>query len=112
MNTGLLSWGGRFESPLTVPATAAAVSLRFGHGLGRQPRAARWVLVCVRAEKGYQPGDEVPLVSLGTAVYVTAWANAQEVGVISTAAAYVVNRTNSTPETVTAKCWGIKAYAE
>lgn len=108
---------GHWESPLLpCPATGVNIVANATHGRATAPRTMQWVLVNIRPDNGYVPGDELELVSgYNGTVLPTVWRNAVQVGVAHSTSTQPLNYANKSSGTFTALTnthlnWALKCY--
>lgn len=108
---------GRWESPLLpCPATGVNIVVSATHGRGVPPRTMQWVLVNVRPELGYVPGEEIDLVSgYVNSLLPTVWRNAVQVGISHSTATQPLNYHNKSTGAFAALTnthlnWALKCY--
>lgn len=119
MNKGLTQSGsGVYISPV-VPAYNAAVSpgVVFTHNLGTPHLRVTWSLVCLKADHGFSPGDEIDLPYVVVLlVGMQAWRNASQVGLFVddafTPGFYIYGKTVNTTATLTGGNWGVRVRVE
>ena len=105
-----------FEASTPLAAAGSAINVRFPHGRGRMPFSVHWTLVCLKADGGYVPGEEIDYIgaqSVGS-LQGTSWRNAAEVGLVISSGSNgldLFKRSDASSASLTTGRWALKVRA-